>query len=103
MRQFFCEHCGKSVEEHDDVCSHCGAFFVALRCPRCEFQAKQHRFVHGCPNCGYLSNRFERFGSAIPRDHNARPRRRTPGWVFWLAVAGLVSSLGFLAIVYVRL
>ena len=103
MRQFFCENCGKDVQEQDTVCSHCGAFFVALRCPRCAFQAKSHRFVHGCPNCGYLSDRLDPLRPAKPRDRGARPRRRIPDWVFWLVVAGLVASLLFLVIVYAGL
>lgn len=103
MKQFFCESCGKSVQERDDICPHCGAFFVALRCPRCGFQAKRHRFAKGCPNCGYLSDQLDPFRPLEPHDGAAQKRRPVPGWVFWLAVGALAVSMLVLSIVYVRL
>ncbi len=55
MQLFFCENCGAEVREGDEVCTECGAFFVAIKCPRCGFRGKQHQFTRGCPACGYLS------------------------------------------------
>ena len=54
MRRFFCENCGEEVAEDQEVCPHCGAIFVAIKCPRCGYRGKQHEFFKGCPSCGFM-------------------------------------------------
>ncbi len=106
MRRFFCENCGEEVSEKEDVCHHCGAFFVAIKCPRCRYRGKKHEFFRGCPKCGYLAERTG-FETAFRRVRNegraARARRPMPAWVFWAALATLLLSFVLLSRVYVRL
>ena len=133
MQLFFCENCGAEVREGDEVCTECGAFFVAIKCPRCGFRGKQHRFSRGCPACGYLSQEVRttrpnlKRGGRVPRtaeastagSHDAAPREKggtpstsrrdarqgasMPSWIFWLILALLAASFGVLAWVYTGL
>ena len=133
MQLFFCENCGAEVREGDEVCSECGAFFVAIKCPRCGFRGKQHRFSRGCPACGYLSQEVRTTRPSLKRGGVAETRgrdtvvgspngalnegggapsssrreagesRAMPPWVFWLILALLAASFGVLAWVYTRL
>lgn len=124
MKRFFCENCGKEVEERDELCAHCGAVFVAIKCPRCGFRGKQHLFFRGCPACGFLSGEnpvkdviigsAPESGGAPPRDNGlttgatrstrfARARAPMPEWLFWVALAGLALAFTVLAAVYLRM
>lgn len=118
MKRFFCENCGNEVDEADDICRYCGAFFVAIKCPQCGFRGKQHHFRRGCPVCGFLGEegpvRFtethEGTSSLFPEpeitrkeSRFARARRPVPEWVFWLALAGMVIAFAVLSLVYLRL
>lgn len=123
-RRFYCENCGGEVAERDDVCPHCAAFFVALQCPQCGFQGKEHRFTRGCPRCGFLGDaapHSERLTTrsdgtevgrvasrSVARPHgttqtqeSVTPRRGAPGWVPWVFLAVLVSAFIVLARLYV--
>ncbi|MCG8477768.1 MAG: zinc ribbon domain-containing protein [Spirochaetales bacterium] len=132
MQLFFCENCGAEVRQGDEVCSECGAFFVAIKCPRCGFRGKQHQFSRGCPACGYLSQEvrttrprgargvvpstgrdpsLESRGEATPSRDGGAPRTRRdasqkksmPSWIFWLILGLLAASFGVLAWVYTGL
>lgn len=126
MRRFFCENCGAEVSERDELCSSCGAFFVAIKCPRCGFRGKQHRFTAGCPECGYLGDERTVITTTQPRtavneeedraasamqtgERHRRVRRyaeqgaRMPSWTFWLVVGFMVVSFLLLARIYATL
>ena len=119
MKRFFCENCGKEVEESDELCRHCGALFVAIKCPQCGFRGKQHLFHRGCPVCGFLGEEnpvrhtVSLKGTApeynVPEEKEekrrgfARARKPVPDWVFWIALAGMVIAFIVLAQVYLRL
>lgn len=101
MRRFYCEFCGGEVRETDDVCPHCGSFFVAIRCPQCGYRGKMHQFREGCPSCGYLSQ-DEDFDLDVGRHERAR-RRLRPDWLFLLVLGILLVSFAVLALLYMRL
>jgi hypothetical protein len=124
MKRFFCENCGKEVDEREELCSHCGAVFVAIKCPRCGYRGKQHHFRRGCPACGFLSDenpvKDQVIGSAPIGDDGvqtgvevgigtkkarryARTREPMPEWLFWIALAGLALAFTVLAAVYLRM
>ncbi|MFW5694566.1 MAG: zinc ribbon domain-containing protein [Alkalispirochaeta sp.] len=106
MKKFYCEHCGQEVNEQDEVCSHCGAFFVAIKCPRCGYRDKQHRFHNGCPQCGFLS---QSAGTSDQWEHVGRTpvagsqRSPMPSWLFWIVLGALAASFIVLARIYARL
>ena len=51
--KFFCESCGAEVAQNARVCTNCGKFFSAVRCPHCGRVGTTDEFIHGCPECGY--------------------------------------------------
>ena len=51
--KFFCESCGAEVSQNARVCTNCGKFFSAVRCPHCGRIGRTEEFIHGCPECGY--------------------------------------------------
>ncbi len=51
--KFFCESCGAEVAQNARVCTNCGKFFSAVRCPHCGRVGTTEEFIHGCPECGY--------------------------------------------------
>ncbi len=123
MRQFFCENCGKEVKESDELCPHCGAVFVAIKCPQCGYRGKQHHFVRGCPICGFLAEerpvRYEIVPGTPPEGSQdstprvmrrsrrekryARRRRPVPDWLFWVVLAAMVAAFLVLSQVYLRI
>lgn len=122
MRRFFCENCGAEVSERDELCNACGAIFVAIKCPRCGYRGKQHRFARGCPQCGYLGadgptdtqtitrhaeqpdQRPDQTGRPADHTHGGAPARRPmPAWVFWVVLAALAASFLILARIYATL
>jgi len=121
MKRFYCENCGAEVSEDSTICPECGAFFVAIKCPRCGYRGKAHEFRKGCPRCGYLGDAGEVtvrqvksriFGrrrwlfrvSPLGFGHREGYRDGTmPSWVFWIVLAVLSASFAVLAIVYARL
>ncbi len=106
MKRFYCEHCGQEVNEQDEVCSSCGAIFVAIKCPRCGYRDKQHRFSDGCPQCGFLSQKAiatEMWTDVGDRTPTGRQRRPLPSWLFWVILAGLAASFLVLARIYAHL
>jgi len=54
--KFFCESCGSEVKKNDKVCSTCGKFFAAVKCPKCGRTGSTEEFQSGCPTCGYAVN-----------------------------------------------
>lgn len=118
-KKYYCENCGKEVEESDDLCRHCGAIFVAIKCPLCGFRGKKHHFRNGCPVCGFLDNHYhhEKSGEpkaeAIPEDSpGERTVKRTryasskapmPEWLFWVVMGVFVAAFVVLALIYMRL
>ena len=122
MRRFFCGNCGEEVDQRDELCSHCGAVFSAIKCPQCGYRGKLHEFRHGCPACGFLgehrvrdtgestSQRPEKGGSErgllqkLQFLTGSRSRSGgTPAWLFWLLLAFMAVSFGALALVYMSL
>lgn len=106
MRHFFCENCGEEVREKDEVCRHCGALFVAIKCPRCGYRGKQHEFAHGCPRCGYLGDQVHTRAlteSEVRSDSAVTRRKPMPAWVFWMVLFFLGASFIVLARLYARL
>lgn len=121
MKRFYCENCGTEVNEDATICPECGAFFVAIKCPRCGYRGKAHEFGKGCPRCGYLGesstaqengfskrttgkgrHSFDLF-SMTGKSGSFRRKNEMPSWVFWLVLATLVTSFVILTIVYSRL
>ncbi len=51
--KFFCESCGAEVPRNSKVCTTCGKFFAAVRCPKCGKTGNTDDFKNGCPSCGY--------------------------------------------------
>jgi uncharacterized membrane protein YvbJ len=109
MRRFYCENCGREVDERDELCAGCGAIFVAIKCPRCGYRGKQHQFSNGCPQCGYLSEQPLTPSDLIivddPRGRNSavRKKRPMPAWLFWFVLVLLVGSFAILARLYAQL
>ncbi|HKK49747.1 MAG TPA: zinc ribbon domain-containing protein [Alkalispirochaeta sp.] len=106
MRRFYCEFCGAEVNEDDEVCSHCGAIFVAIKCPRCGYRDKQHRFHNGCPHCGFLSEHpgsTDEWAPIYSKRADPTYRRPMPSWVFWVVLIVLGGSFVILAQIYARL
>ena len=106
MKRFYCEYCGAEVNEQDDVCSNCGAVFVAIKCPRCGYRDKQHRFHNGCPQCGFLSDVPEGTDKWVAShgDRAATAQRRAmPSWLFWVVLTVLCGSFVILARIYTQL
>jgi uncharacterized membrane protein YvbJ len=109
MRRFYCENCGREVDERDELCGGCGAIFVAIKCPRCGYRGKQHQFSNGCPQCGYLSEQPLTPSDLIivddPRGRNSavRKKRPMPAWLFWFVLVLLVGSFAILARLYAQL
>lgn len=108
-KRFFCENCGKEVEESDELCRHCGAIFIAIKCPQCGYRGKQHHFFRGCPVCGFLSGenpvRYATVSSDTPaaeKDKVAARKKPLPEWLFWVALAGLILAFLVLSQVYLR-
>lgn len=121
-KHYFCENCSQEVEESDELCRHCGAVFVAIKCPRCGYRGKQHHFSRGCPICGFLSGdspvkdgRSPSIGvtashhdvsrvTSTPRTRRfARAGKPLPDWWFWIAMGGLAAAFAVLAVLYMRL
>lgn len=103
MTRFYCENCGKEVEESHDICPHCGAFFTAIKCPKCGFRGKLHQFDHGCPRCGYLSERdFEEIRQ-VDLGETRKPRKPLPTWLFLLILGIMLLSFFILSRIYVQL
>lgn len=126
MRRFYCENCGEEVREREDLCPHCGAIFLAIKCPRCGYRGKQHQFLKGCPSCGFLGDvrpkvtttagtpsddaaldsqdggRAHRHGG-LARAREARATRPMPEWVFWLALGSLTTAFATAAWLYLSL
>jgi hypothetical protein len=110
--RFFCENCHHEVRPNAKVCPHCGRFFEAVRCPVCSYVGESGDFIQGCPNCGYAGGStgnedgFEQVdyhdSSAEARDRR-RPRTRTPGWVWPLAIGILLIVFLGLVLVYLNL
>ncbi|MEX2442874.1 MAG: zinc ribbon domain-containing protein [Alkalispirochaeta sp.] len=106
MKKFYCEHCGQEVNEQDEVCSTCGAIFVAIKCPRCGYRDKQHRFTNGCPQCGFLSHgTISTDGGDVSRGSARAVKQRPPlpSWLFWVVMVVLGAAFAVLARIYARL
>lgn len=120
MKRFYCENCGAEVQEDATLCPECGAFFVAIKCPKCGYRGKSHEFGRGCPRCGYLGDPpDEHQGSEDQKDARYRLRYgfarqftmhrdatdpvRLPSWFFWLVLAILAGSFAILAQIYAGL
>ena len=110
MKRFSCENCGGDVRERDDICPHCAAVFVAIRCPQCGYHGKQHHFRMGCPVCGYMGNELPpqrpvqgSTVSSAPPPAPPRKKRPMPEWLFWFILGSLVVSFVILAIIYTRM
>ena len=88
---FVCQSCSNIVPENIDRCPHCGKFFKGVRCPECLYVGKGSDFIHGCPSCGYLSNR--------PVNINENPEKHEkhktfPGWFYVAASVFLSLCIG---------
>jgi predicted RNA-binding Zn-ribbon protein involved in translation (DUF1610 family) len=121
MRRFFCGNCGEEVDQRDELCSHCGAVFSAIKCPQCGYRGKLHEFRHGCPSCGFLGeHRVRDTGGSSPGRTSAVSGEGllqklfsvasgksgsdgAPAWLFWLILAVMVASFGALALVYMSI
>jgi predicted RNA-binding Zn-ribbon protein involved in translation (DUF1610 family) len=108
-RRFFCENCGKEVEEDEELCRHCGAVFVAIKCPQCGYRGKAHHFTRGCPVCGFLGEENPvRAGEYLLTDQpkragrDAPARKPLPEWFFWVVMGVLVLAFIVLSRVYLR-
>jgi len=51
--RFFCDNCGREVDNGAKTCPGCGRFFSSIRCPSCGFTGEDKLFRNGCPSCGY--------------------------------------------------
>ena len=58
--KFYCESCGAEVAQNAKVCTYCGKFFSSVRCPKCGKTGNTEEFKHGCPNCGYAVNNYQK-------------------------------------------
>lgn len=103
--RFFCENCHREVRPSAKVCPHCGRFFEAVRCPVCEYTGDGREFVRGCPNCGYAGAETGTRGlEAVEFTRDAPPpARKTPPWVWPLALVIMVIAFAALAIIYLSL
>jgi hypothetical protein len=107
--RFFCEHCGKEVKSSARVCTHCGSFFSAVRCPKCSFSGAGELFLHGCPRCGYAGGTVdsEQQETAFEFSLGSRNKRTAPAglqlppWFFLVAI--VVLGLSFLVLVFIYL
>ncbi len=102
MKRFFCENCSNEVEEKNDVCPHCGAFFTAVKCPECGYRGKLHEFRNGCPKCGYLSDANGEDDTTAGLKIETRSKKPLPSWLFWFILLFLVLSFIVLSRIYVR-
>lgn len=108
-KRFFCENCGKEVDESEELCPHCGAVFVAIKCPRCGYRGKQHHFFRGCPACGFLGEenplRFATTSTDAAVTQESTPKRRKPApeWLFWVVLAALILAFLVLSQIYLRI
>ncbi|MDR1785697.1 MAG: zinc ribbon domain-containing protein [Spirochaetaceae bacterium] len=91
--KFFCEHCGAEVKQNAKVCTACGKFFTAVRCPECGQSGDAQDFAQGCPYCGYGGAR--RGAAAATTGTRASPGEALPLWAYALcavAVLGLFAA-----------
>lgn len=110
--RFFCEHCGKEVKVNARICTHCGSFFSAVRCPKCSFSGAGELFLHGCPRCGYAggfadSNQLET-AFEIGLDSHRKSRAtgtgmQLPSWFYFVVIAVLGLSFLVLVLIYLNL
>ncbi len=57
--KFFCENCGAEVGQNSRLCTQCGRFFAAVRCPACGKTGSSNAFIKGCPVCGYAGKKTD--------------------------------------------
>lgn len=111
--KFFCENCGTEVKHNAKICSKCGRFFSAVRCPCCAYMGEAALFRQGCPNCGYAGSwrNTGAEGDFTVENLDDEPGRRRvgdrsagassiPGWVYWLAMALLGVAFLVLVAIY---
>jgi hypothetical protein len=104
--RFFCEHCGREVKANARVCPYCGRFFRLVQCPKCGYTDRGEEFVRGCPSCGYLGTLEPADPSSQRAPSSARDFRSpktTPGWVWTIALVGLVGALVGAIAIYLSL
>lgn len=122
--RFFCENCGTEVRPDAKVCSNCGRFFSAVRCPNCGYTGDGKEFTHGCPNCGYSGSGFRERGTGrrggeewydtadimggrgskkTGRSRGRPSSKAPPDWVYWLALAIVTITFFIMVIIYVRI
>lgn len=119
MKRYYCENCGNEVQEPDELCRHCGAIFVAIKCPQCGYRGKEHHFRKGCPVCGFLGDESpvtytvstagtapsgtSRQGLRSRTKRYAREKKPWPDWLFWVALAVLILSFVILSWIYLQI
>jgi len=110
--RFFCEHCGKEVKASARVCTHCGSFFSAVRCPKCSFSGAGELFLHGCPRCGYaggagdtdqIETAFEFSLDSPSKRRNSGSGIQLPPWFYFVVIGVLGLSFVVLVLIYLNL
>jgi len=75
--KFFCESCGAEVSQNARVCTNCGKFFSAVRCPHCGRVGKTEEFIHGCPECGYAVSPSQSFYPSDRKSSSSNKKRNS--------------------------
>ncbi len=109
--KFFCENCGAEVPGKARVCTNCGRFFAAVRCPKCGKTGSNNDFKKGCPACGYAINGSHQSKKSIftpsvltkGKDYSSseeKPKKvyegSLPVWVYIFTIMVLAVLVGIL-------
>ena len=102
--RFFCDNCGKEVEQDAQGCSNCGRSFLSVRCPSCGLTGEAKLFDLGCPACGYSTKGapgVKKSGAfhpvKEPKEKEAYEPVTLPVWVY--VVTGAIF-IGVLTLMY---
>ena len=128
--KFFCENCGAEVGQNSRLCTQCGRFFAAVRCPACGKTGSSNAFIKGCPSCGYAGKKndiaAEKSGSSNKADgkghfffhkkngngsrgfklrQSRQPAKESslPGWIYALTFSVFILVIAFFANLLIRM
>lgn len=114
--KYFCENCGKEVAANARFCPHCGRFFSAVRCPKCDYSGAVTAFKKGCPRCHYAMTHEDIYGKAEdvpsvinkknhfyikhPKQRNNKPKESfsndAPVWLYFVSIIAFFVMLGII-------